>query len=74
MLHYLVGSFVFFNMKVVELIHLCSNDLREKVWAMDDAGISLVSNPSTSFANTLMYHVEICNNWLERLCISVDGR
>ena len=37
--------------------------------ATDDAGIILVSNPSTEFANILLYNADICNNWLDSCCI-----
>ena len=54
----------FFNMKGVELIHISSKTWWYKFRATYDAGISLVSNTSTSFANTLLSHAESCNNWL----------
>ena len=63
----------FFAIKGVELIHLSYQTWWEEFWATDDAGISFVSNYSTTFANNLLYHAEICNNWLERWCIIVDG-
>ena len=40
---------------------------------MDDAGISLVSNTSTEFANNFLFRTEICNNWIETCYIIVDG-
>ena len=63
-----------FTMKVVELIHLSSKTLWEEVRPIFDAGISLVSNPSTVFTNNLMSNAESCNNWMERLCIIVGVR
>ena len=59
-----------FTMKVFELTKTWWEEFR----AMDDSGIFLLSNTSTSFANTFLSHVEICNNWLESCCIIVDGR
>ena len=40
--------------------------------ATDDAGIGLVSYPSTAFANNLLPREEICNNWLEGFYIIFD--
>ena len=48
-----------FTMKGVELIHLYSETWREEFRATDGAGTSLVSNTSTAFVNTLLYHEEI---------------
>ena len=63
-----------FAMKCVELIHIYSKTWWEEFRATDDSGISLVSNPSTSFSNNLLSHAEIYNKWMEILCIIVDGR
>ena len=52
----------FFNTKGVALIHIYYNNWWEEFKATDDAGISLVYDPSTSFANTLISHAERCNN------------
>ena len=57
---------LFVTMKGVELICLSSDTLWEGFRATDDAGISLVYNPYTALANTLMYHEE-------RFCIIVGG-
>ena len=56
----------FFAMKGVEIIHISSKTWWEEFWSMYDAGISLVSNSSIAFANTLLSHADSCNNWLER--------
>ena len=37
------------------------------------AGISLVSNPPTEFANTILSHAYVRNNWMESCCIIFDG-
>ena len=63
----------FFTMKGIETIHISFKTCWEEFRATDDAGISLVCNPSTSFENILLFHVESCNNWLEICCIIVDG-
>ena len=47
----------FITMKGVEMIHIFSKTWWEGLWATDDAGISLVFNTSTSFANTLLSDV-----------------
>ena len=41
---------------------------------MYDAGIILVSDPSTAFTNTLLYNAYIFNNWLESCCIIIGVR
>ena len=64
----------FFAMKDVGLIRLFFKTWRGKIMSTDDAGIILVSNPSTYFANALLYHAESCNNWLDIWCIIVDER
>ena len=61
------------TIKGVELVHLSFKNCWEEVRATDYAGISLVSNSSVSFANNIISKAEICNNWLEILCIIVDG-
>ena len=63
----------FFIMKGVELIHLYHKTWWEEVRSTDDSGIRLVSNPSTEFANNILYHADICNNWMYIWCIIVDG-
>ena len=63
----------FFTMKGVELIHLYSTTQWEEFRATDDSGTSLVSNPSTEFKHSLLYHAKSCNIWLEICCIIVDG-
>ena len=64
----------FITMKDVELVHLSSGTWWDKVRATDDAGIRLVSNSSTAFTNSLLYHAYSCNNWLESWCIIFDGK
>ena len=64
----------FFNMKYVALIIFSSKTWWEEFMAMDDACISLVSNPSTAFSNNVLYHADIWNKFLEIYCIIVDGR
>ena len=59
-------------MKGVALIHISSNNWWDYFRARDDSGISLVSNPSTEFADTLLSHADICNNWLVDFYIIVD--
>ena len=39
----------------------------------DDADINLAPSTYIEFTNTLMSHVEIFRNWLERCCIMLDG-
>ena len=63
----------FFTIKGVELICLSSKNWWEELRDTDDACISLVSNISTWSANTILSHVESCNNCLDRCCIIVDG-
>ena len=63
----------FFTMKGVELIHISYKNWWEEFRATDDAGIILVSNPSTPFENTLLYLAESFNNGLEICYIIVDG-
>ena len=46
----------FFNIEGVELINLSSKTWWEEFRATDDAAVILVSNPSTVFTNTLLYH------------------
>ena len=55
-----------FTMKGVEIIHISSKNWREEFRSKDDSGISFVSNPSTSFSNSLLYNAKIWNNWLGR--------
>ena len=62
----------FFTMKGVELIHLYSTTQWEEFRATDDSGISLVSNPSIAFTNSLLSHMESCNISLERCYIIFD--
>ena len=62
------------SMKGFELIHLSSKIWWKEFRSTYYSGIRLVSNPSTVFANTILSHTEIWNNWLERWCIIVDGR
>ena len=64
----------FFIMKGFGPIHLYSNNWWEEFRATDDAGIRIVSNPSTEFGNTLIYNADRCNNYLERCCILFGGR
>ena len=64
----------FFAVKGVELINLSYKTWWEEFMSMDDAGISLITNTSAEFANTLLSPVESCNNWLERWCIIFYGR
>ena len=63
----------FFIVKGVELINIYSKIWWEAFMATDDAGINLVSNPSTALTSNLPYYAEICNNWMKRLCIIDDG-
>ena len=57
-----------------ELIHLYYKTWWAEFRAMDEAGISLVYNSSTVFANSPLSHAEICNNYRERCYIIFDGR
>ena len=63
---------LFFNIKGIELIHLSSKTWWEEFRATYNAGISLVSNPSTSFATIILSHADIYKNYLVRWCIIVD--
>ena len=58
----------FITIKVVELDHLSSKTWWEEVRAMYDSVISLVSNYSTSFVNSLLLNVENYNECLESCC------
>ena len=64
----------FITMKVVGLIRISYKIWWEVFWTTDNAGISLESNYSTALSNILLSCAEICNNWLERLCIIFNGR
>ena len=64
----------FITMKGVELIRVSSKTWWGEFRDMDDSGINFLSNYSTTFENNLLYHAEICNNWLYWCCIIVDGR
>ena len=63
-----------FTSKGVEWINISSKTWWEEFRAMNDSGISLLSNPSKGFSNTLLSKVERFNNWLESCCIIVNGR
>ena len=54
--------------------NISSKTWREEVRATDDAGIIIVSNPSTEFANNILLNMQSYNNWLESCCINVGGR
>ena len=58
-------------MKGVQLVHISSKTFWEEVRSTDDTGISLVSNTSTAFANSLMLNLESYNNCLESFWIIV---
>ena len=58
-------------MKGVELVHISSKTWWEEVGDTDNAGISLVSNYSTSSTNNIMLNTESCNNFLESCYIIV---
>ena len=60
-------------MNYIELVHLSYKTWLEEFRATYDAGISLVSNTPTSLSNTFMSNAAICKNWMERLCIIIDG-
>ena len=62
-----------FTMKGFEVIHIYYNTWWDEFRGTDDAGIGLVSNPSTSFKNNLLSHVERYNKWLEIFFIIIDG-
>ena len=62
------------TMKDVELINISYKTWWEELRYTYDSGISLVSNTSTEFANTLLSHAEICNKRLKICCINVGGR
>ena len=64
----------FVTMKGVELVQISSNTWWEEVRTTDYASISLVSNSSTSFANSLLSNAEICNKCLGGFCIIVGER
>ena len=49
----------FITMKVIELVHVSSKNWWEEVRDTDDAGISLVSNYSISFSNSILLNTEI---------------
>ena len=59
-------------MNDVEMIHLSSETWWVEFRFTDDVGISLVSNPSTVFSDTLLSHADIYNICLEICCIIVD--
>ena len=63
----------FITMEGVEFIYLYSKTWWKEFRAKDDVGIIIVSNPSTAFKNTLLSHVERCNNWMESFCMIVSG-
>ena len=64
----------FITMKCVKFIHIYSKTWWGSFKSTDDSGIILVSNSSTAFANTLLYHAGRFNNWLDSLCIIVSER
>ena len=59
-------------MKSVELIHISSKTWWEEFRATNDAGISLVSNPSTALLHNILSHADSWNKFLGICCIIVD--
>ena len=57
-----------------KMVHLYSKTSWEEIRAMDDEGISLVSNYPIKFANSLLSNAEICNKCLDKFCIIVNVR
>ena len=64
----------FINTKGVLLFNNFYKNLWEEFRDMYDKGITLVSNYSTAFVNSLLFSAERCNNWLESCCIIFEGR
>ena len=64
----------FFTLKGIETIHLSSKNWWKGFRVTYDVDISLVPNPSISFANTLLSRTDIWINCLYRCCINIEWR
>ena len=64
----------FIAVNCIEFIHIYPKTGWEEVRTTDYSCVSLFPNYPISFTNNFLYNTYICNEWLERRCISVVGR